>query len=246
MGSFWLALVLIIFFGHASVYGGEKLPENTVDTALTWINQVRTRKGFKTLSVDPRLDTVAKKHSEQMAEHSLLSASDPALGTPFERVRSAGLTDTNNLVVVAHAKNWELLKEQLESSENLSKILSPEMTTVGAGIKQDSTGGIWLTIHMSERAITFTRFTISQLSTVPAARSITIKGNTQYKKIKVMLVPPEGSNPDLAVDHVIVPDSNGDFKITLSFGNATGSFSFEFYVQKDGVYELKNSFSMDI
>ncbi|MGD9157980.1 MAG: hypothetical protein PVG39_06210, partial [Desulfobacteraceae bacterium] len=166
--------------------------------------------------------------------------------TPLERMQSSGLTDINNLVAVVKAKTIDLLPEQLESPENLSKIMSPEMTYAGIGIKEDSTGDLWLTIHMIERAITFSQFTLSQSNTTPVSRSITINGNTQYKKVRIILVPPEKSNPDLAVDRIIVPDSNNDFEITLTFGTATGSFDFEFYVRKDGVYKLKNFFTMGI
>ena len=246
MGSFWLPFVLIIFSGNVMLYGGQQLPENIVDTTLTWINHVRAQKGLEKLSIDPKLNRVAKAHSEKMAEHNMLSDSDATLGTPFERIKSSGLTDINNLVAVAKAKNLELLQQQIESPENISKILSPEMTNVGVGINQDSTGDLWLTIHMTERAITFTQFTLSQTNTTPAGHSITIKGNTPYKKIEVILIPPENSNPDLKVDRILTPDSNSGFEITLTLGTATGSFDFEFYVEKDGVYQLKNTFSLGI
>ena len=246
IGSFWLILVFIMFSGNTVLYGEQQPPGNIADTVLTWINQVRVQKGLKILSIDPKLNRVAQKHSEKMVELNLLSASDPALGTPLERIKTSGLTYTNNLAVVAKAKTQDLLRQQIESQENLTKILSPEMTHAGIGVKQDSTGNLWLTIHMTERAITFTQFAFSQSNATPPEHSITIKGNTPYKKIKVILVPPENSNPDLEVDRVLVPDSNGDFKITLNMGTATGSFDFEFYVEKDGVYKLKNFFSMGV
>ena len=246
MHSFWLPFVLIMFFKPTLLYGGQQLPDNIVDTTLKFINQSRTQEGLKILTIDAQLSTVAKQHSEQMIEHNMLSDSDPALGTPFERIQSSGLTDTNNLVVIAQAKTWNLILEQLESSENLSKILSPEMTHAGIGIEQDSTGDLWLTIHMTERIITFTQFTLNQSNITPAERSITIKGNTSCKKVEITLVPPENSNPDLAVNRIITPDSNGNFEITLTLGTATGNFDFEFYIQKDGVYKLKNFFTMTI
>ncbi len=246
MVYFGLPLVLIMLFGHVALYGGQQLPDNMVDTALKWINQTRAHKGLEILSIDTKLNMVAKKHSSQMVKYNILSDRNPVLGTPFERIQSSGLTDINNLVVVARAKTWALLQEQLESPENLSKILSPEMTDAGIGIEQDSAGDIWLTIHMVERAITFTQFTLSQSNDEPARRSITIKGNTRYKEDKATVIPPDDSNPNLAVDRIIVPDSNGNFEIKLTLGTATGSFDFKFYVQKDGVYKLKNCFSMDI
>ena len=142
------------------------------------------------------------------------------------------------------AKTWNLILEQLESSENLSKILFPEMTHAGIGIEQDMTGDLWLTIHMTERIITFTQFTLNQSNTTPAERSITIKGNTSHKKVEISLVPPENSNPDLAVNRIITSDSNGNFEITLTLGTTTGNFDFEFYIEKDGVCKLKNFFTL--
>lgn len=244
--SFWLLLVLIMLPLHAVLYGGQQLPDNIVNTAITWINQVRTREGFEKLTIDPKLDRIAEAHSENMAEHDMLSDGNPTLRTPFERIKASGLTDTNNIVAVAQAKTWELLRQQLESPENLSKILSPDMTRAGIGIKQDSTGDLWLTVHMTERAITFTQYNLTQSNTTPVRRSITIKGNTPYKKIEVTLVPPDSLNPDLSVDRIIDPDANGNFEITLTFGTATGIFDFEFYVQENGEYKLTNFFSMSI
>ena len=242
----WLPLVLIMLPGHAALYGDQKLPDNIVDTALTWINQARAREGLEILTIDPRLNRIAETHSENMAGHNMLSDSNPTLGTPFDRIKSSGLTDTNNLVAVARANTRELLLQQLESPENLSKILSPEMTHAGIGIKQDSTGELWLTVHMIERAITFTQYKLSQSNTEPVIRSITIKGNTPFKKIEVALVPPDGINPGLSVDRIIDPDAKGNFEIALNFGSTTGTFEFEFYVQKNGEYKLMNFFSMDI
>jgi len=244
--SFWLILVLIIFFGHAMLCEGQQLPDNIVDTTLTWINQTRTQEGLNILSIDPQLNKIAETHSGQMIEQNILSDSNKVLGTPLERIKASGLTDTNNLVAVAQAKTWDLLREQLEAHENLSRILSPEMTHAGIGIKQDSTGNLWLTIHLTERAIAFSQFTLNQSNTTPATRSITINGNTPYKKVEVILIPPENSNTGLDVDRIIDPDSNGNFEITLNFGSENGTFEFEFYVQKDGAYKLRNSFSMGI
>ena len=245
-GSFWRTLVLIMLSGDAMLYGGQQMPDNIADTALAWVNQARVKEGLEMLSVDPGLNRVAQAHSERMAELNLLSDNDPASGTPDERIKSSGLTYTNNLVAVARGKTLEILRQQIESTENLSKILSPEMTHAGVGIKQDSTGDLWFTIHLTERAVSFTQFTLRQTNTSPAGHSITIKGNTPYKKIRIILVPPENSNPDLETDQIISPGSNGDFEVTLTLGPATGNYGFEFYVEKDGVYKIKNFFSLDI
>ena len=238
--------MFIMLSGNGMLHAGEQMPDNIADTVLTWINQARVQEGLETLSSDPKLNRVAQTHSERMAETNVLSDMDTASGTLFERIRSSGLTDTNNLAAVARAKNLDLLREQLNSPENLTKILSPEMTHTGIGIKQDSAGDLWLTVYLTERAITFTQFTLSQSNTTPVEHSITIKGNTVFKKIKVILVPPEGSNPDLEVDRIIIPDPDGGFEVKLIFGTAAGNFEFEFYVEKDGVYKLTNFFSITI
>jgi hypothetical protein len=99
---------------------------------------------------------------------------------------------------------------------------------------------------MTERAITFTQYNLTQSNTMPVRRSITIKGNTPYKKIEVTLIPPDSLNPDLSADRIIDPDANGDFEITLTFGIATGIFDFEFYVQENGEYKLTNFISISI
>ncbi|NLD37045.1 MAG: CAP domain-containing protein [Desulfatiglans sp.] len=239
-------LLFILFYLYVTPCGGQQITENIIDTTSTWINQCRTQKDIETLIIDQKLNSVAASHSMKMVELDMLSDSSKELGTPFERIKSAGLTDINNLVVVSKAKNIDLLQNQLESPENLLKILSPEMTHMGIGVKQDSAGEFWLTIHMSERAITFAEFILSQSYTEDAQRSITIKGNSLSKRIKVILASTETLYPKVDVDQIILPQPNGDFEITLNFGEATGSFDFEFYVEKDGGYKLMNFFNISI
>jgi hypothetical protein len=243
---FSVFILLIMFYVHAMPCEGQQVPDNFVDKTLTWINQYRSQKDIEKLIIDQKLNRIAEEHSVKMAELGVLSDSSMELGTPFERIKASGLTYANNLVAVAKAKNLDLLRPQLESSLNLLKILSSEMTHVGIGVKQDSTGEFWLTIHMSEHAITFTQFIISQSDMEDAHRSIAIKGNTTYEKIKVILASPGTLNPEVNVDHIIVPESDGDFEITLNLSAITGSCDFEFYVQKDGVYKLTNFFNMNI
>ncbi len=239
-------LLLIMLYLYAIPCEGQNTQESIIDATSIWINQCRTQKGIGNLILDQKLNSVAEAHSNKMAELGMLTDSSSESGTPFERIKSEGLTDVNNFVVVARAKNINLLRNQLELPENFSKIVSPEMTHMGIGVKQDSAGESWLTIHMSERAITFTEFILSQSSTEDARRSITIKGNCPYEKIKVMLTSPETLNPKADVDQVITPQPSGDFEITLNFGEATGSFDFEFYVEQDGVYKLMNFFNINI
>ncbi len=225
---------------------GEQKPENISGTLFKSINHLRSQKGIEALIIDQKLNMVAEAHSTKMAELDILSEGNTALGTPFERIKSAALTDANNLVVVSKAKRADLLKDQLESPENLSKILSPEMTHVGIGVRQDSAGELWLTIQMSERAITFTEFILSQLDTEDAPRSITIKGSSLYKRIKVILNSPQSLNQKVDIEQIITPEPDGNFEISLNFGAATGGFDFKFYVEKDGDYKLKNFFNINI
>lgn len=242
-----IPLLLIMLCLYAIPCDGQQMHKDIIDATSAWINQCRAQKGIEALIADQKLNSVAEAHSIKMAELDILSDSGNELGTPLERIKSAALTDVNNLVVAARAKNIDLLRNQLGSPENLIKILSPEMTHMGIGVKQDSAGDTWLTIHMSERAVTFNEFILSQSYTEDARRSITIKGKSPYEKIKVMLISsPESLNPRVDVDQVITPQTNGDFEITLNFGEATGDFNFEFYVEKHDVYKLVNYFNMNI
>ena len=244
--ALWLVIILAILGSHTISYADEQSPDAGIDAIAAWINQVRSQNNLQAIIIDSKLNKIAAAHSRNMADNDLLGVNDTVSGTPFERIGSAGLTDINNLVVVARASDPGLLLEQLESQESLEKILSPEMTHAGVGIESDPENNLWLTIHMTERAISFTRFRLSQSNAVPAKRSITIRGNTAYKRIKVIMFPPEGIMQDLDLEHITVPGSNGDFEIALSFGISTGCFEFEFYVLKEGEYKLKNSFSMDV
>lgn len=243
-GFFRLVVISILFCGSGWLHAAEQT-EITVGNILNWVNQIRTEKGLQQLDIDTRLNETAKAHSEKMSDHDLLAESAPGLGTPLERIRTAGLTDTNNLVVVGRTLDWESLLEQLESGNNTAKILSHEMTHLGVGIFSDPDGSRWVTLHMIERAISFTLFTMHQSNGNPVKRSMTINGNTTHEKVRALLVPPEESKA-ASIEHIVVPDGNGDFEIELSFGISTGNFGFEFSISDNGMYELKNFFSMDI
>ncbi len=244
-GFFCLGLLLILFWSNSRILASES-PLYNEEMVLSWANQVRVKNGLPELIADPRLNEAAKTHSENMVRFNLLSESSPSLGTPFERARTSGVTDTNNLVVVAKAHDLDHLTAELESGAGISRILSPEMTHLGVGMATDTEGSQWVTLHMTGRTIDFSKFTIHQSNTVPSSRSIAIQGHTQYKKIKALLLPSDEVKQDLTLEHIVIPDSNGNFEVTISFGISTGSFGIEFYILDQGEYKLRNSFSMDI
>jgi uncharacterized YkwD family protein len=102
---------------------------------LSLVNEERTNVGLKPLEWDPRLVPIARAHSEEMFRLKYFSHTSPVNGSPFDRLKAAGVTYTRAGENLAYAQSVTVAHRGLMSSEgHRANILSPEFTKIGIGV----------------------------------------------------------------------------------------------------------------
>ena len=110
------------------------------------VNQERQANGFGLLQSDAGLVAVARSHSQDMIDHGFFSHTSPTTGSPFDRLRVAGLSYSyageniagNQSVQAAHTS-------LMNSSGHRANILNPNYTLVGIGIREGGLYGMYFT-----------------------------------------------------------------------------------------------------
>lgn len=123
-----------------------KTTEVTVDEGaeekmLMMVNQERTSRGLKALTMDERLRTLARDYSKNMFEKGYFSHYTPEGTSPFDRMDNAGITYTAAGENLALAPNVDLAMQGLmKSPGHRANILSPNFGKIGIGVMD---GGIY-------------------------------------------------------------------------------------------------------
>lgn len=119
------------------------LPDNltrTPDPAaekqmLDLVNEERANAGLKPLVLDDRLVPVARQHSEEMFRLKYFSHQSPVTGSPFDRLKAAGITYTRAGENLAYAQSVTVaFRGLMESQGHRENILRPEFTRIGIGV----------------------------------------------------------------------------------------------------------------
>jgi uncharacterized protein YkwD len=99
------------------------------------VNEERTGAGMTALIWDDRLVPVARAHSEEMFKLKYFSHQSPVAGTPFDRLKSAGITYQRAGENLAYAQSVTIAHRGLMQSEgHRENILRPEFTRIGIGV----------------------------------------------------------------------------------------------------------------
>jgi uncharacterized protein YkwD/uncharacterized membrane protein required for colicin V production len=102
---------------------------------LSLVNEERINAGLKPLEWDPRLVPIARAHSEEMFKLKYFSHTSPVNGSPFDRLKTAGVTYTRAGENLAYAQSVTVAHRGLMSSEgHRANLLSPEFTRIGIGV----------------------------------------------------------------------------------------------------------------
>ncbi|MBO8125722.1 MAG: serine protease [Firmicutes bacterium] len=113
---------------------------------LNLINEERQKAGLHTLQADLRLTELARKKSQDMAVNNYFSHISPTYGSPFDMLRSAGISYTTAGENIAGAPSVASAHRALmNSSGHRANILNPAYEKVGIGIYHDGPYGMMFT-----------------------------------------------------------------------------------------------------
>ena len=99
------------------------------------VNDERQSAGLQPLAWDDKLVPVARAHSEEMFKLKYFSHTSPVAGSPFDRLKAAGITYTRAGENLAYAQSVTIAHRGLmESQGHRENILRPEFTKIGIGV----------------------------------------------------------------------------------------------------------------
>ena len=110
------------------------------------VNEERTQRGFDALVWDTRLVPVARSHSEEMFTLKYFSHESPVSGSPFDRLKAAGVMYSRAGENLAYAQSVAVTHQALMVSPgHRENILRPEFTRIGIGVISGSAYGRMVT-----------------------------------------------------------------------------------------------------
>lgn len=99
------------------------------------VNEERASAGVAPLVWDDRLVPIARAHAEEMFRLRYFAHQSPTTGTPFDRLKAAGITYTRAGENLAYAQSVTVAHRGLMSSEgHRANLLSPEYTRFAVGV----------------------------------------------------------------------------------------------------------------
>jgi len=99
------------------------------------VNEERTAVGLRALIWDDRLLPVARQHSEEMFRLKYFAHQSPVSGSPFDRLKAAGITYSRAGENLAYAQSVSVAHRGLMQSQgHRENILRPEFTNIAIGV----------------------------------------------------------------------------------------------------------------
>jgi len=113
---------------------------------VTLVNQDRVKLGLKPLTVDMSLVKAARLKSQDMIDKHYTSHISPTYGSPFDMMKSMGITyNTAGENIAGAATVDRAYTNLMNSAGHRSNILSPNYTKIGIGIIQGGPYGLMIT-----------------------------------------------------------------------------------------------------
>ena len=125
------------------IYPGQKLTIPEQNKAVTsyesevvrLVNEVRSQNGLKPLTEDWELSRVARYKSQDMHDKGYFSHTSPTYGTPFQMMKSFGLTyrTAGENIAYGYATPQKVMEGWMNSSGHRANILNASYTRIGVG-----------------------------------------------------------------------------------------------------------------
>lgn len=107
------------------------------------VNRERQKAGVPPLTFDDRLRDVARAHSLEMFQKGYFSHDSPTAGSPFDRLRAAGIRFVTAGENLAYAPSVEIAHDGLMNSPgHRANILNPAFGRIGVGAIHSSLRGV--------------------------------------------------------------------------------------------------------
>ncbi len=113
---------------------------------LTLINQDRRKEGLKELTFDNELIRIARLKSQDMEKEGYFAHTSPNYGTPFEMMKSFGVTyKTAGENLAGHSSVESAHKALMNSAGHRKNILNSSFSKIGIGIEKSNRYGLLIT-----------------------------------------------------------------------------------------------------
>ena len=133
------------------IYPGQVLNIPTTDASVLnfekevvrLVNEIRKKNGLKELTYDWQLSRVARIKSEDMRDNKYFSHTSPTYGTPFQMIKSFGITYRSAGENIARGQTTpqKVVDAWMNSSGHRANILNSSFTHIGVGYA--SNGHYW-------------------------------------------------------------------------------------------------------
>ena len=125
------------------IYPGQVLTIPRLDASVTafeeevirLVNQIRTQNGLKPLTANWELSRVARYKSQDMVDNRYFSHTSPTYGSPFQMIRSFGLSyrTAGENIAYGYRTPQAVVDAWMNSSGHRANILNGSYTQIGVG-----------------------------------------------------------------------------------------------------------------
>ncbi|MDW8247496.1 MAG: CAP domain-containing protein [Sandaracinaceae bacterium] len=136
----------------------EKLPEEVEAKLLDYIQEERRKVGLGPIERSRQLDAVARAHAIDMRDRRSISHFSPTTGSPFDRVRAAGIASGLVLENVGRGySSYEIHQGFRASPGHFANIIHPGINSVGIGVVTEDEGETRRAFIVAEVFVRFPR-----------------------------------------------------------------------------------------
>lgn len=111
------------------------------------VNQERTSRGLKALSVDSALTNTATLKSQDMAKLGYFDHTSPTYGSPFDMMKQYGISyrTAGENIAMGQTSPQQVMTGWMNSEGHRANILNSSFTKIGVGIARNSNGTYYWT-----------------------------------------------------------------------------------------------------
>ena len=111
------------------------------------VNTERTKAGLSALVENNEISRIARIKSEDFIKNNYFAHNSPTYGTPFDMLRSFGITFTAAAENIASGQKTaaEVMNTWMNSSGHRANILNPAYNQIGVGVARDNNGNLFWT-----------------------------------------------------------------------------------------------------